>query len=84
MRGNTKTKQRGDMLIEAAYQHLIENGSATQKDLADMLGASLQTFGSANSMRINEYMRDRNKGHLFRCRLEKRNIIWFLAERNKK
>jgi hypothetical protein len=81
MNNTTHTKRRGDAIIAAAYLHLKEHGPTTQADLSEVTGANVQTLGSKNTMRMNEWMRENGHPHLFRHVIEQRKLVWHLRER---
>ena len=83
----TKTQIRGDSIILQAYNHIRENGPVTARVLCDLTGCGIQTVGSPQVMRFNEYMRENKLPHLFSVTQGRGGkggikVTWSIRERN--
>lgn len=59
------TQKKGDDYIQAAYEHLLEHGTATGDQLVVASGSHKQMFGRSQCHRMNEYMSFMDKPHRF-------------------
>jgi hypothetical protein len=55
----SKTQIRGREIIQAAFDHITENGPTTSAKLVELTGCSPQTVGKPKAPHFNDYLRDR-------------------------